>query len=213
MKTCLSLLAVIASVVILGCEPRAIAPARVGLEAPAETPQAPQAPASGVVEIGPLPASVDAFATLRKRLCTTPEGAAAAMVAVLLACNDDERTGMIFATMLLHADRLRAGRLHDGHEPGQHARDLLRIARRKPFIARSYLMGATPANGYAAAMPLRVRWQPHAQPSPGPDQVRLLLTCSGADRPRPITLKRGPDGLWTVDEFSSLCVGVRPPQE
>jgi hypothetical protein len=118
---------------------------------------------------------------------------------------------MTFATMLLHEDRLRTGKLHDGHEPGQHYRDMLRIAMRKPYVARSYLLGATPANDYQPARPLRVTWQRHSQPQPAPGRIRVMLVSSGADRPRPVTLRQDGDGLWKVDEASSLFVGVRAP--
>ena len=176
---------------------------------PADGPDTPAG--RGTVEIGPVPDSPEAFAERRYRLCRTPQGAAAAPVTVLLATNEDERTGLTCATMLLHPDRLRAGDLHDGREPGQHYRDLLRTAAGKPYIARSYLVGASPGNGYRPDPPLRVRWRPHDTPSASPERVRLMLLSAGADNPRPITLRRGDDGLWTVDEASSIFVGVRPP--
>jgi hypothetical protein len=163
------------------------------------------------VELASVPASTEQFDALRRRLCQTPQGAAAALVAVMLACNEDRHAGMTFATMLLHTDRLRKGDLHRGMEPGQHFRDLLDIGRRKPYVARSYLLGATPGNGYTPAEPLRVRWKPHAHESSTPARRRILLHCSGADNPRPVTLRRASDGLWAVDEASSLFVGIRPP--
>ncbi len=176
-------------------------------------PSRPPIASAAVVEIGEVPETPQAFETLQQELCRTPEGAAAAMVAAMLACNQDETTGMTFATMILHPDRLRSGSLYKGHEPGQHYRDMLRIAMGKPFVARSYLVGATPANGYQPSEPLGIRWKRHAQPAPGPGRVRIMLLCSGADNPRPVTLRRGPQGLWKVDEASSLFVGVRPPAE
>ncbi|MCG3178334.1 MAG: hypothetical protein BIFFINMI_00661 [Phycisphaerae bacterium] len=164
-----------------------------------------------VVQIGPVPATPAAFGQLQKDLGRTPQGAAAAMVAVMLACNQDEKLGMTCATMLLHPDNLRKGSLYDGQEPGQTYRDYLRGSAAKPFVARSYLLGATPANGYQPQQPLRVSWRPHAQPTPSVGRFRVLLLCSGADTPRPVTLRRDAAGLWKVDEASSLFVGVRPP--
>lgn len=163
------------------------------------------------VQISPLPDSIEAFQDLRQRLCQSPQGAAAAMVAVMLTCDEDQNKAMTFATMLLHPDRLRKGRLYQGHEPGQHYRDLLRMAAAKPYIARSYLVSANPANSYKPRRPLQVRWSDHASPNPSPGRIRIMLHSSGADTPRPITLQRGPDGLWRVDEASSLFVAVRPP--
>ncbi len=171
-----------------------------------------QLPARSAVQIGPVPQTAEAFSQECRRLCRTPQGAAAAMVTVMLACNSDEKTGMTFATILLHPDRLRAGKLWQGKEPGQHARDMLRIAMAKPHVARSYLLGASPANRYRPAEPLRVAWETHARPNPGPGRRRVMLISSGADNPRPVTLRKGPEGLWRVDEASSLFVGVRQPE-
>lgn len=201
-------LAAVAGTLPAGCEWNRIEvdpPGRANVSRPAKP--------GGVVEIGSVPETTGEFDRLRRRLCRTPEGAAAAMVAVLLATSADETTGLTFATMLLDPDRLRKGRLHQGREPGQHYRDLLRIARRTPRLARSYLVGSSPGNGYEPERPLRVRWQPHPSPNPSPKAVRVMLVSSGADRPRPVTLTRGEDGLWQVSEASSLCVGVRSPGE
>lgn len=192
------ILAVLAAAGLAGCESVRINPS-------------PAAPVARIVQIGSVPATPEAFADLQKDLCRTPEGAAAAMVTVMLACNQNEKLGMTFATMLLHPDRLRTGNLYEGREPGQHYRDMLRIAAAKPFIARSYLVGAMPTNDDQPEPPLRIRWQPHAQPTPSPGRYRLLLPSSGADYPRPVTLRRDDAGLWKVEESSSLFVGVRPP--
>jgi hypothetical protein len=200
MKTRLMMLALVLAAVLAGCD------FKVGPSRPLDI-------GGSEVEIGELPATPQAFEPLQQELCRTPEGAAAAMVAAMLACNQDETTGMTFATMVLHPDRLRTGSLYNGHEPGQHYRDMLRIAMGKPYVARSYLLGATPGNGYQPSEPLRIRWKRHAQPAPAPGRVRIMLLCSGADNPRPVTLRRDPQGLWKVDEASSLFVGVRPPAE
>jgi hypothetical protein len=190
-----------------GCDDNEISPAPTDSGA-----QRWQLPAGSTVQIGPVPETAEAFSQLCRRLCRTPEGAAAAMVTVMLACNEQERKGMTFATILLHPDRLRAGKLWQDKEPGQHARDMLRIAMTKPYVARSYLLGSSPANGYRPTGPFRVRWQRHARPNPGSGRRRVMLVSSGADNPRPVTLRKGPEGLWRVDEASSLFVGVRQPE-
>ncbi len=79
-------------------------------------------------------------------------------------------------------------------------------------IFRSYARGATPANGYAvdpAAFELRVRSSRADGHGRG---WRVLLESSGADSPRPVYLRQGSDsGLWFVDGFANVYVGVRPP--
>jgi len=42
-------------------------------------------------------------------------------------------------------------------------------------------------------------------------QYKVSVTCSGAELPRPVTLKKNDKGLWKASEWSSLLVGVIPP--
>ncbi|MDA3940376.1 MAG: hypothetical protein PF693_13895 [Spirochaetia bacterium] len=44
-------------------------------------------------------------------------------------------------------------------------------------------------------------------------EIKLFVACSGASSPRPVRVKRNSSGLWKVDEFSSLVVGVMAPSE
>lgn len=80
-------------------------------------------------------------------------------------------------------------------------------------IFRSYAKGATPANGYAmdpVAFELEIRSSRSDAHGRG---WRVLLASSGADSPRPVYLKQSSQsGLWFVDGFANVYVGVRPPQ-
>ncbi len=42
-------------------------------------------------------------------------------------------------------------------------------------------------------------------------QYKVFVACSGAELPRPVTLKKNDQGLWKASEWSSLLVGVMPP--
>ncbi|WP_167882958.1 DUF6935 domain-containing protein [Leptospira barantonii] len=37
------------------------------------------------------------------------------------------------------------------------------------------------------------------------------IRLSGADTPRPVTLKKNAKGVWKAREFSSLLVGIKKP--
>lgn len=79
-----------------------------------------------------------------------------------------------------------------------------------PYIVRSYFAGATPENGYALDpnnLEITI-----TRVDPGDGYTKIFVQSSGADSPRPITLKLNDSGLWQVDEFSSIYAGVRSPK-
>ena len=43
------------------------------------------------------------------------------------------------------------------------------------------------------------------------ERAKLFVFSSGADSPRPVTVKKNNRGLWKATSYSSLDVGVRPP--
>ena len=59
---------------------------------------------------------------------------------------------------------------------------------------------------------MRFSTNPHSG-DPAHGTVKLFVECSGADSPRPVTLKRDPDGRWAPVEWSSLLSGIRPPNQ
>ena len=45
----------------------------------------------------------------------------------------------------------------------------------------------------------------------GEGRVRVVPRSAGADSSRPIGLKRGADGLWRLDRYSTQFVDIRAP--
>jgi hypothetical protein len=84
---------------------------------------------------------------------------------------------------------------------------------RHHHIFRSYVKGATPENGYTID---RTGYSLHIAGSERDQYGRgwkLLLASSGADSPRPVYLRQSTkSGLWFVDSFANVYVGVRAPQ-
>ncbi|MCC7491291.1 MAG: hypothetical protein IT204_03040 [Fimbriimonadaceae bacterium] len=84
--------------------------------------------------------------------------------------------------------------------------------RTKPFIFRSYCVGAEPANSYQmdpddfALRYGKATWQDDRQ------TCILELLSSGADRPRPVRLVKL-DEQWWVKEYGALYAGVQEPAE
>lgn len=85
----------------------------------------------------------------------------------------------------------------------------------KSYIWRSYVKGTSPANKYEVAdvnsFEIDTYYQPNEEPTEDSTSVRMFIRSSGADSARPIKLKKDTRGQWRVNEYSSLCVGIRKP--
>lgn len=85
----------------------------------------------------------------------------------------------------------------------------------RAYIWRSYVKGTTPATGYVVPDPnnfeIDTYYQPGEAPTDTSTSLRMFIRSSGADSARPIKLRKDSRNQWRVDEYSSLCVGVRKP--
>lgn len=167
------------------------------------------------VMIDKLPTSIDGFVALRDRLAETPQGGAAIFAAALLIYAQDQALGRQCLALAVARKRLREGAQgYKGWELiPQELRRLDERVRARPYVARSYVRGTSPDDGYRLpAGPLRfeVTDNPHSgDVSTG--IFKVFVASSGADSPRPITLERNNRGVWKATEWSSLTSGVRAP--
>lgn len=170
-------------------------------------------PVDHVVELGPVPPSLDAFLALRDRLGHDAVGGAALFALALMQYVADPVANEAYVTVMLHMSHLvddPAG--YKGRRP-HHA--LLRNLRDrlvgKGHIARSYAQHTTHANGYALPATLAIKVRVQSNSALEPDRHKVFVHSTGADTPRPITLVRNDKGLWKAFEWSSLEVGVHAP--
>lgn len=92
----------------------------------------------------------------------------------------------------------------------QFLRDRLRG---KEYVARSYVDGTSPANGYTLPSVCRIRVMSNPYSYNEPHYARLLLTSSGADNPRFITLREKPStGQWFLWTYEGVLADIRPPK-
>ncbi len=83
----------------------------------------------------------------------------------------------------------------------------------RSYIIRSYLKGATPDNNYTPSTPYVVEISENSSSRAEKGYVKLFVRSSGADTPRPITLrKKASTGQWFVYRMSILT-DVRKPKE
>jgi hypothetical protein len=167
----------------------------------------------GEITLASVPQNTSEFLALRDQLASTPQGGAAVFVAALLVYASDTRLGLQCLTIAIDLSRLQDGSAGiKGKEPTKRDQQSFRdYVGSRPYLARSYVQGTSPENGYELAPPpLRVR----IKDQPGdlqPDKARVFVYCTGADSPRPIRLSRNASGTWKASEWSSLLVGIRPP--
>lgn len=83
----------------------------------------------------------------------------------------------------------------------------------RSYIIRSYLKGATPDNNYTPTTPYSVEVSENSYSRSEQGYVKLFVQTSGADSPRPITLRqKASTGQWFVWK-ESLLTDVRKPKE
>lgn len=95
----------------------------------------------------------------------------------------------------------------------------VRAMAERPYIFRSYAKGTGPEtqydmdpNQYELVHSGKVDLKPYVDKAEG-EYAKLFIVSSGADAPRPAILARNSRGEYKMDNFSSLCVDVRPPQQ
>ncbi len=155
------------------------------------------------VSLSAIPEDLPQFLALLDQLRERPEGAAA---------------GVILALALLATDRELGRRCLEAAAPALPASRFRFVEERlagQEYLPSSYLLGTHPENGYRPGeMPILMRFSTNPYSGdPAQGTVKLFVECSGADSPRPVTLKRDPDGRWAPVEWSSLLSGIRPPNQ
>jgi hypothetical protein len=162
-----------------------------------------------------IPDSMDEFLFLRDEIADSPEGGAAVYVAALIMFTRDEDVGTDALTVALDRSMIKSDpEGYKGYSPvWSFADKLQRYLRPKPYIARSYIAGTSPGGAYELPEPpytvvlSRNKYSVIAE-----DEVKVFVSSSGADSPRPVTLLRNNRGIWKV-KVESLILGIRPPEE
>ncbi len=155
------------------------------------------------VTLESLPANLEELQAMPGADLTDEYTVAALAVAVL--CNYENDPDETYRMM----DFLRGPQPMNGIDK-QFIRDRLKD---RGYIIRSYLKGTSPDNNYTPAKPYVVEISENSYSRDEEGYVKLFLKSSGADSPRPITLrKKASTGQWFVWQISILT-DIRKPKE
>jgi hypothetical protein len=167
------------------------------------------------VSIQAMPTTIDEFVALRNTLAGTPQGGAAMMVVALYAYVQDEALGHQCLAVAVDHSRLEEG--SNGYKGWQlrtpERRRVHQQIAGRAYIVHSYIQGTSPASGYQLPSPpyvLEFSTNPYSGDLES-GTYKVFVASSGADSPRPVTLKHDARGIWKAYEWSSLLVGVAAP--
>lgn len=147
-----------------------------------------------------LPATLGELEALPEARLARPQDTAALFVAAMCRYPDDPDAALEMVNWLSGPRPLNA-----------FGRQFLRDRMANDYVPRSYLVGATPENGYSPTPPLRIEVLAQSNAFDDEGYARLHLRSGGADQPRPIVLRLKPSsGQWFLWE-QLLLAGIRPP--
>jgi len=169
------------------------------------------------IEIKSTPTNVEEFIALRNKIATTPEGGASMFAIAMIIYGKNREEGMkCFTAILINSHNMlrdsKSKFSYKNKEPIQAAKYLINMLNDKPYISRSYIVGTSPENRYKLpALPYTIWTNRNKYSVQRNGAIKIYVTSSGADSPRPIALIENNRGLWKVSEFSSLVVDIRKP--
>lgn len=169
------------------------------------------------ISIDHLPQSVEDFVALRDTLAVTPEGGAVMLALAMLRYAQAPELPVGQHCLTIAVDRSRLAESPTGYKGFAIGKTDFDLIRRqlvgREYVARSYIQGTSPHEGYALPDPpyaFVVSDNPHSGERDA-GRYKVFVASSGASTPRPVTLQRNQRGYWKAVEWSSLLVGVQPP--
>lgn len=86
-----------------------------------------------------------------------------------------------------------------------------RMEDKKEYLANSYFSGSSPSNNYTPEKPYSVKVSYNNYSYAQEGYVKVFIASSGADSPRPITLRKK-GNKWYLWEYSSILLGIKKPK-
>ncbi len=171
------------------------------------------------VNVNKMPVTEDEFIELRNRIATSPQGAPVMFMIAAHTYQKNPELGIKFLIIAVDQGLLQQGSGPESYKGFELQRnEINRIKeqlRQSPYLADSYFLGTSPANGYAipgGSPKFDVTSNPHSG-NASDGRMRIFIRSTGADSPRPIEVKVNDKGLWKVSNFGSVMMGIRKPEQ
>ncbi len=159
------------------------------------------------------PKTVEDFVSLRNAVATTPEGGAAMFLLALKIYADNPNLGKKCLVIAVHKSLLKEGKTYKGYKLADSDMDLIkRNIENNKLIPNSYIVGATPENGYTVKQPYEYDLSVNliAKSEAG---TKVMVKSSGASNKRSITLKKNNRGYWKATIWTSVLADIKPAVE
>lgn len=163
------------------------------------------------VSVDKLPATVDEFITFRNNIATTPEGGATVFLTALKIYVENEELGKQCLVISVDQGSLKEGETYKGFSLLDGDMQLIKSQMEKDKnIPNSYIKGSSTENAYKVKLPYVYEYKSNTYSG---DKVngpfKIYVKSSGADSPRPLSLKPNDKGIWKVTVWSSVLVGIK----
>ncbi len=165
------------------------------------------------IKIDSVPTTVQGFIEMRNRIAQKPMGGAAMFLLALKVYSENPELGNKFLVLTVTKSRLGQGSSYKGYDIVRMEKDLIdRQLQKQPYLPNSYIKGATPDNNYQVSLPYiyRMTYDKSSFSNANSDRIKVYVISSGADRHRPIWVRKNDKGIWKAEEWSSILVGIRP---
>ncbi|WP_022820297.1 DUF6935 domain-containing protein [Fusobacterium russii] len=153
------------------------------------------------IQLKSLPKNLKELKSLEQAKLSSPQDTAACYIAAICRYPESQEDAMEMIEFLNGPTELTA---YDK----QFYKDRLR---EKEYLPKSYLKGSSPENNYSPTKPYTVIISSNPYSYEQENIVKLFVKSSGADSPRPITLRLKPStGEWFLWD-QALLAGIRVP--
>lgn len=169
------------------------------------------------VMVNSWPSDFASFESFRDANAGSPQGAVVVLIAALSVYSKNAEEGRKALIISLDSNSLVQDTSPNGYKGFNVNRNTIDLVRRQleqhPYLIGSYLPGSSFGNGYKpGASPYTFNLTSNKfSGTEESGQRKLFIPSSGADTPRPVTVKKNSKGVWKASEFSSLLVGIKKP--
>lgn len=167
--------------------------------------------AQKVIASNAVPTTIEDFLLFRDNVAQTAEGGASVFAMALIMYTQNEELGKQALTIALDRSQLSEGTVYKGYQPPSSINYHLKNLSGKSYIARSYVVGTNPENGYKLPVKIQFKITQNSYSKQSNGDVKVFVQCSGAATPRPIALRKNNRGIWKAVNYNSLFVGTQPP--